>query len=132
MARGLSLTNLHQSPGFEHVAQCFSAAWKTEENMSGRDICVFKPTGGHKSAQMRWSSSGSRGLFPACVGALEEPHGALLGTGLVFAHDAWDRQRPRVQNLVEVGRGAKNIWLWLKKPVPKWNPGKWNQGLKPA
>mmetsp|Transcript_97279 Transcript_97279/g.231461 ORF Transcript_97279/g.231461 Transcript_97279/m.231461 type:complete len:390 (-) Transcript_97279:1250-2419(-) len=29
-----------------------------------------------------------RGLAHACVGALEEPHGALLGTGLVFAHDA--------------------------------------------
>ena len=24
------------------------------------------------------------------------------------------------------------IWLWLKKPVPKWNPGKWKHGPKPA
>ena len=23
-------------------------------------------------------------------------------------------------------------WLWLKKPVPKWNPGKWKHGPKPA
>ena len=22
------------------------------------------------------------------------------------------------------------IWLWLKKPVPKWNPGKWKHGLQ--
>ena len=28
----------------------------------------------------------------------------------------------------DVGGGGdpcRNIWLWLKKPVPKWNPGKW-------
>ena len=24
------------------------------------------------------------------------------------------------------------IWLWLKKPTPKWNPGKWRHGPKPA
>ena len=24
------------------------------------------------------------------------------------------------------------IWSWLKKPVPKWNPGKWKHGPKPA
>ena len=24
------------------------------------------------------------------------------------------------------------IWLWLKKTVPKWNPGKWKHGPKPA
>ena len=24
------------------------------------------------------------------------------------------------------------IWLWLKKPLPKWNPGKWKHGPKPA
>ena len=23
-------------------------------------------------------------------------------------------------------------WLWLKKPVPKWNPDKWKHGPKPA
>ena len=23
-------------------------------------------------------------------------------------------------------------WLWVKNGYPKWNPGKWNQGLKPA
>ena len=23
-------------------------------------------------------------------------------------------------------------WLWLKKPVPKWNPGKWKHGPKPV
>ena len=23
-------------------------------------------------------------------------------------------------------------WLWLKEPVPKWNPGKWKHGPKPA
>ena len=22
-------------------------------------------------------------------------------------------------------------WLWLQKPVPKWNPGKWKHGPKP-
>ena len=24
------------------------------------------------------------------------------------------------------------IWLWLEKTVPKWNPGKWKHGPKPA
>ena len=24
------------------------------------------------------------------------------------------------------------IWLWLKKPVPTWNPGKWKHGSTPA
>ena len=24
------------------------------------------------------------------------------------------------------------IWLWLKKTVPKWNPGKWKHGPKPV
>ena len=24
------------------------------------------------------------------------------------------------------------MWLWLKKPVPKWNLGKWTHGPKPA
>ena len=27
---------------------------------------------------------------------------------------------------------ALNMWLWLKKPVPKWNPGKWKHGPTPA
>ena len=27
---------------------------------------------------------------------------------------------------------GRNPWLWLKKPGPKWIPGKWNQRLKPA
>ena len=27
---------------------------------------------------------------------------------------------------------AKKSFLWLKKPVPKWNPGKWKHGPKPA
>ena len=26
----------------------------------------------------------------------------------------------------------KPSWLWLKKLVPKWNPGKWKHGPKPA
>ena len=25
-----------------------------------------------------------------------------------------------------------NIWEWFKHRYPKWNPGKWNQGLKPT
>ena len=24
------------------------------------------------------------------------------------------------------------IWVWVKNRYPKWNPGKWKQGLKPA
>ena len=24
------------------------------------------------------------------------------------------------------------MWLWLKKPVPQWNPAKWKHGPKPA
>ena len=24
------------------------------------------------------------------------------------------------------------IWLWVKNRYPKWNPGKWTHGLKPA
>ena len=27
---------------------------------------------------------------------------------------------------------SHHIWLWLTKPVPKWNPGKWKHGPKPA
>ena len=30
------------------------------------------------------------------------------------------------------GPQRQPIWLWLKKPVPKWNPGKWKYGPKPA
>ena len=26
----------------------------------------------------------------------------------------------------------KNTWLWVKTRNPKWNPGKWTRGLKPA
>ena len=29
------------------------------------------------------------------------------------------------------GVGLSNIWLWVKNMSPKWNPGKWNQRLKP-
>ena len=29
-------------------------------------------------------------------------------------------------------RKHENIWLWLKNPVPKWNPGKWKHGPKLA
>ena len=31
-----------------------------------------------------------------------------------------------------VGLVGISTWLWLKKPVPKWNPGKWKYGPKPA
>ena len=27
---------------------------------------------------------------------------------------------------------ALDRWLWVKNMYPKWNPGKWNQGLKPV
>ena len=29
-------------------------------------------------------------------------------------------------------KGRTNKWLWLKKKVPTWNPGKWKHGPKPA
>ena len=29
-------------------------------------------------------------------------------------------------------QGQSVMWLWVKNGCPKWNPGKWNQGLKPA
>ena len=28
--------------------------------------------------------------------------------------------------------GPDFIWPWVKNGCPKWNPGKWNHGLKPA
>ena len=27
---------------------------------------------------------------------------------------------------------SMSIWVWLEKLVPKWNPGKWKHGPKPA
>ena len=27
---------------------------------------------------------------------------------------------------------CSQMWLWVKNMYPKWSPGKWNQGLKPA
>ena len=30
------------------------------------------------------------------------------------------------------GKSLLKMWLWIKKPVPKWNPGKWKHGPKPA
>ena len=29
-------------------------------------------------------------------------------------------------------RKSELTWLWVKNRYPKWNPGKWNQGLNPA
>ena len=39
-------------------------------------------------------------------------------------------QRTRQTPQLEATR--LDIWLWVKNGYPKWNPGKWNQGLKPA
>ena len=36
------------------------------------------------------------------------------------------------RGLCEFLCGRIPIWLWLKKMVPKWNPGKWKHGPKPA
>ena len=32
--------------------------------------------------------------------------------------------------MIAVGRSLlhRTIWLWLKNPVPTWNPGKWKHG----
>ena len=53
------------------------------------------------------------------AGAAAHQGGAALGGGA-----GWDRS-------VDFARRCWS-WLWLKKPVPKWNPGKWKHGPKCA
>ena len=33
---------------------------------------------------------------------------------------------------VYFGPNCMVMWLWVKNTYPKWNPGKWKQGLKPG
>ena len=58
---------------------------------------------------------------------IQEPavvHGTLYWLAKAKEHS------PRIQNVGPKLEQPK--WLWLKKPVPKWNPGKWKHGPKPA
>ena len=38
---------------------------------------------------------------------------------------------PKIEGTCNGSKGGAR-WLWLKKPVPKWNPGKWKHGPTPA
>ena len=40
--------------------------------------------------------------------------------------------KQKTSEIQRKGWSPHNIWLWLKKPVPKWNPGKWKLRPKPA
>ena len=47
-------------------------------------------------------------------------------------HDVWRSLVRFRDHLVGFYDTGNHIWLWLKKPVPNWNPGKCKHGLKPA
>ena len=53
---------------------------------------------------------------------------ALVGSAVKTAGGMWEGAESRALQMVS------SIWLWLKKPVPKWKygPGKWKYGPKPA
>ena len=37
-----------------------------------------------------------------------------------------------LHELVQRSCSISHTWLWVKNMYPKWNPGKWKHGLKPA
>ena len=61
----------------------------------------------------------------------------FAGCGCVFERSMKCTRRIHAAVLQTAQNSTKRagdlfIWLWLKKPVPKWNPGKWKHGPKPA
>ena len=95
------------------------------------------------SASFKLIKLSNEGIFPRgsqTVRSLSEVSGNLLvpssgkemsSTGEVKAFLPRKRSTKRG---VQVPFGGRFIvrWLWLKKPVPNWNPGKWKHGPKPA
>ena len=65
------------------------------------------------------------------LGFVRSPHGSGMD---VFFSSAFSTLVVRT-GTSDVAAAASSdclIWLWLQKPVPKWNPGKWKHGPKPA
>ena len=65
----------------------------------------------------------------SCV--LGIPRGCWHSSALLIAFDGPEKRRPGPITGHQ-GREEPGSWLWLKNPVPKWNPGKWKHGPTPA
>ena len=50
----------------------------------------------------------------------------------VFVDSIWERCPPSRDGPMRESLFKGIIWLWVKNAYPKWNPGRWNQRLKPA
>ena len=77
---------------------------------------------------------------PLCCGLKGKPVGQPPCRGRTHLAGARRRLRPCLRQTASAvaqwptwrGSRPKTRWLWVKHMYPKWNPGKWKHGLKPA
>ena len=81
----------------------------------------------------------NRALPPLDLLALTSPSACLHGKCLSSTDSScFKKPSLRFWYTRNTSQGARRfhkdifIWVWLKKPAPKWNPGKWKNGPKPA
>ena len=97
------------------------------EDQSPRDWLTLRAvySGGYNSSGVSlttWSNIGRFLVQIVCQWQKQDRELFDGGRSQVESGEHHDHHKPRVAG----------IWLWLKKPVPKWNPGNWKRGPKPA
>ena len=66
-----------------------------------------------------------------CVGGLRACRVSARGGGIFASFGGTNCGSPVVKPVSAFSEPVR-FWPWLRKPVPKWNPGQWKHGPKPA